>query len=151
MAAEDTAAQRQSSRTLELRIPSELGWERHAMDLAASVAGRMGFPVERVDDIKTAVSEAALNAIEHGNRLDASRKVLVVLVPEGETLQINVHDLSPTPFTPGEEAPDLESKLAGLQNTRGWGTFLIQSLVDEAEFSSTSEGNVVRMVIHLES
>ena len=41
-------------------------------------------------------------------------------------------------------------KLAGLSNTRGWGTFLIKSLVDEVEFSSTSRGNVVRMVIYLE-
>jgi len=29
--------------------------------------------------------------------------------------------------------------------------FLIRSLVDEVEFSSTKGGNVVRMVIHLES
>jgi hypothetical protein len=48
------------------------------------------------------------------------------------------------------EAPDLQRKLAGQQSPRGWGLFLIKSLVDEVEFSSTSEGNLVRMVIHLD-
>jgi anti-sigma regulatory factor (Ser/Thr protein kinase) len=76
----------------------------------------------------------------------------VVLSPEGESLEINVHDQSTTPFPPDADdaPPDLDDKLAGLANTRGWGTFLIKSLVDEVEFSSTSEGNLVRMVIHLD-
>ena len=65
--------QRRAQRNVvQLCIPSVLGWERVAVDLAASVARQMGFPSERVEDIKTAVSEATLNAIEHGNRLDAS-------------------------------------------------------------------------------
>src|SRR5947209_2667508 len=89
---------RQPNRTIELHIPSELGWERVAMDLAASVARKMGFPPDRVEDIKTAVAEAALNAIEHGNALDASRKVLMVPVPEDETLEIKLRDRSSTPF-----------------------------------------------------
>ncbi|MBI2941601.1 MAG: ATP-binding protein [Chloroflexi bacterium] len=145
-------AKRRRNRTIELGIPSDLGWERAAMDVAASVARCMGFPADRIEDIKTAVAEATLNAIEHGNSLDASQRVLIVLVPEGEKLEINVRDRSSTPFPPAEAvgAPSLEDKLTGLSNTRGWGTFLIRSLVDEVEFTSTSEGNLVRMVIHLE-
>lgn len=138
--------------TLELRIPSRLGWERAAMDLAASVARSMGFPSDRIDDIRTAVAEATLNAIEHGNALDASRKVLVVLIPEEEKLVINVRDRSAQRLPPVEaaERPSLDAKLAGQANTRGWGMFLIRSLVDEMEVSSSGEGNVVRMVVHLE-
>jgi serine/threonine-protein kinase RsbW len=123
------------------------------MDLAGSVARRMGFPPDRVEDIKTAVSEATTNAIEHGNALDGSQSVQIVLVPEGESLEIEVRDRSSTPFVPDEgpaAAPDLGAKLEGLSTTRGWGTFLIKSLVDEVEFSSTSGGNIVRMVIYLE-
>jgi serine/threonine-protein kinase RsbW len=151
MAAEKGTPGRRA-RTIELHIPSELGWERTAMDVAGGVATRMGFPTDRVDDIKTAVAEATINAIEHGNALDASQKVFIVLIPEGESLEINVRDQSPTPFPPRSDTPPvLDDKLAGLATTRGWGTFLIQSLVDEVEYSSTSEGNLVRMVIHLES
>lgn len=122
------------------------------MDLAASVATRMGFPTERIDDIKTAVSEATINAIEHGHSMDLRQKVLIVLIPEGETLEIAVQDHSTTPFhtTPEDSPPSIEDKLAGLSNTRGWGMFLIKSLVDEVRFSSSKDGNTVRMVIHLE-
>jgi serine/threonine-protein kinase RsbW len=141
------------NRTVELHIPSVLGWERTAMEVAASVAKLMGFPAERVEDIKTAVSEATLNAIEHGSPSDTSPGIQIVFTPERGALEINVQDRSPTPFGSLERLgtpPSLEDQIAGRAPTRGWGTFLIKSLVDEVEFASTAEGNVVRMVIHLE-
>ncbi len=140
------------NRDIELYIPSELGWERPAADLVASVAKRMAFPPERIDDIKTAVTEAVLNAIEHGNSLDRTRRVLIILTPESDALEINVHDQSATPLTIDADSiapPSIEDRLAGVTPARGWGTFLIRTLVDEVEFSYTGEGNVVRMVIHL--
>jgi serine/threonine-protein kinase RsbW len=138
------------SNLIELRIPSELGWERAAMDLAGSVARRMGFPSERVEDIRTAVAEATTNAIEHGNRSDASRTVYIELAPEGASLAINVRDSGGAPIEQASGTPSLERKLAGDDRARGWGTFLIKSLVDEVEFTSSGDGNVVRMVIRLE-
>jgi serine/threonine-protein kinase RsbW len=140
-------------REVELRIPSELGWERTAVDLAAAVARIMGFPSDRIDDIRTAVSEATLNAIEHGNALDKDQNVTVVLVPEDEKLEIKVRDRSTAPFArdkAGAPAPILAEKIAGLSSARGWGLFLIESLVDEVEYSYTGVGNLVRMVVHLE-
>src|SRR5579859_589045 len=95
---------RQRNPSLELHLPSELGWERAAMDVAASVARMMGFPSDRIDDIKTAVSEATINAIEHGGSATTAHKVLVVLVPEGEALEIKVRDRSAVPFTPAHES-----------------------------------------------
>ena len=136
--------------TIELHIPSELGWERAAMDLAASVARRMGFPRDRIEDIRTAVSEATTNAIEHGHRGAPEQKVLVLLVPEGERLEIAVRDRSAVPIpTDGGAAPDMASKVAGLSDARGWGIFLIKGLVDEVEFTSSATGNQVRMVVHV--
>lgn len=150
-AAPELTRQSTKSQTIELHIPSQLGWERAAMDLAASVARQMGFPKDRIEDIKTAVSEAATNAIEHGNLQDATQKVLIVLVPEGESLEINVRDRSKRPFTPTADRghPNLDDKLSGLSDSRGWGMFLIRGLVDEVEFTSTARGNQVRMVVHL--
>ena len=60
----------------------------------------MGFPADRIEDIKTAVSEATLNAIEHGNALDAAQSVLIVFVPEPERLEISVRDRSPRELVP---------------------------------------------------
>src|SRR5262249_9367238 len=101
------------------------------MDLAAGVARRMGFPPEPGEDIKTAVAEATINAIEHGNALDASRTVLIDLAPADQTLEIKVRDSArqPTDVGPRELAvPDLTAKLEGRESARGWGMFLIRSL-----------------------
>ena len=153
MAQVKTQTEPRKNRTIELHIPSKLGWECVAMDAAASLATLMGFSVDRVNDIKTAVSEAVINAIEHGNALDASRAVSVTLVPAHHTLEISVRDHAGNPLQPAAISaakPDLEQKLAGLGTARGWGMFLIEELVDEVKFSSTRKGNRVRMIIHLE-
>ncbi len=55
-------------RTIEVSLPNMLGYERIAMQCAASFAKIVGFVPERVEDLKTAVSEACLNAMEHGNK-----------------------------------------------------------------------------------
>ncbi len=56
--------------TVEVRLPSRLGYEKVAMSTAAAVAKLMGFREDRVEDLKTAVAEACINAMEHGNRLN---------------------------------------------------------------------------------
>jgi serine/threonine-protein kinase RsbW len=134
-----------AKRTIELYIPSELGFEKVAMASASAVAQRMGFSAERIEDLKTAVSEACINAIEYGSEFDVSTKVLIILNVGGKELEINVvdqgkQDFPETPLEPG----------AG-EGSRGWGIFLIKSLMDEVEFSKAPDGgNQIRMVIHLE-
>ena len=140
--------------TVELRIPSDLGWERVAMDAAASVARRMGFPESRIEDIRTAVSEATINAIEHGNAGQAARSVWVLLAPGAAELEIRVRDGAAVPLQPPAGSagarPDLGAMVAGEGSPRGWGGFLFQSLMDEAEFTAAETGNLVRMVVRLE-
>ena len=58
------------STSVEVRLPSQLGYEKVAMSTAAAVAKLMGFREDRVEDLKTAVAEACINAIEHGNILN---------------------------------------------------------------------------------
>ena len=140
-------------RIVELKIPSEPGFEKMAMRLAADVAEHMGFLPERVEDLVTAVSEACLNAIRHGNLLDAATRVLVVLTIEDARLAVDVKDEGRGGPPPEEvEAPDIEKQIAGLQAPGGLGLFVIQHLVDEAEFvePEAGTGNQFRMVIYLE-
>jgi serine/threonine-protein kinase RsbW len=140
-----------SEKKFQLRLPSVLGCEKVAMDFAASVAKSMDFPAERVEDLKTAVAEACMNAIEHGNKLDASTKVGISLTVVGDRLQVAVQDEGKDRI--GEPPPpNIESKIEGTTpHTRGWGIFLIKSLMDEVSFEATPEGrNVVKMIIHLD-
>ena len=50
---------------IELQIPSKLGFEKIAAGCAVSIAKDMKFFPSKIDDLKTAVTEACLNAIEH--------------------------------------------------------------------------------------
>lgn len=134
---------------IELHIPSVMGFEKVAMECAATTAKNMGFTEDRVEDLKTAVAEACLNAIEHGNQLDRSTRVGITLTVEESKLQVSVKDegkgVADIP------TPSIENKIAGKEKPRGWGIFLIKQLVNEVAFEPNPEGgNVVRMIIYLD-
>jgi serine/threonine-protein kinase RsbW len=137
--------------TVEVRLPSRLGFEKVAMSTAASVAKLMGFREERIDDLKTAVAEACINAIEHGNRLNEKLSVGVVLSAGTDQLEVKVMDdgkgMKSLPTK-----PDIDKKMHGEEDPRGMGMFLIQALVDEAEWvvGTNGKGSYVRLVIRLD-
>ena len=134
---------------IELHIPSVMGFEKVAMECAASTAKNMGFTEDRVEDLKTAVAEACLNAIEHGNKMDTSTKVGITLTIEESKLQVSVSDEGKG--IAKISAPSIENKIEGKEKTRGWGLFLIKNLVNEVAFEQGPEGgNVVRMIIYLD-
>jgi serine/threonine-protein kinase RsbW len=138
-----------TDKNIELHIPSVMGYEKIAMECAASMAKKMGFTEDRIEDLKTAVAEACLNAIEHGNRMDTSSRVGITLTAEESRLQVSVKDegkgIDQVP------TPSIESKIEGKDHPRGWGIFLIKSLVNEVTFEPRPEGgNVTKMVIYLE-
>ena len=119
------------------------------MDTATSLARQVGLPSDRLDDLRTAVSEACMNAIEHGNQENARRKVVILMSATESELEISVRDRGGAFIVP-DEAPDLGAVIEGEKRARGWGLFLIRSLVDAVEFKPLPRGgNVVRMVIDL--
>ena len=135
--------------TIELRLPSRLGYEKVAMSTAASVARLMGFGEERIEDLKTAVAEACINAMEHGNKLDESLIVGVILSMDATSLEVKVLDSGAGPPL-GVQAPNIDKKMHGEESSRGMGMFLIQSLVDEAEWvSAPPGGSYARVVIRM--
>ena len=140
-------------RSVELKIPSEQGYEKMAMNLAADLATMMKFPDDRIDDLRTAVSEACINAIEHGNVNDVSTKVYIVMTVDENRLAIDVVDEGRSGPPPTHvSAPDLEAQFAGLLEPGGMGLFVIKALVDEADFvePDLGTGTQFRMVVHLQ-
>jgi serine/threonine-protein kinase RsbW len=121
------------------------------MSTAASTAKLVGFRQERIEDLKTAVAEACINAIEHGNRLNEKLSVVVILSADDEVLEIKVMDdgkgMNALPIK-----PDIDRKMHGEEDPRGMGMFLIQALVDEAEWvvGANGKGSYVRLVIRLD-
>jgi serine/threonine-protein kinase RsbW len=135
--------------SIELRLPSRLGFEKVAMNTAASVANLMGFSSERIEDLKTAIAEACINAMEHGNKLDETLSVGVILSMGSDSLEVKVLDTGTGPQGHAA-APDIDKKMHEQEDARGMGMFLIESLVDEVEWvSSPPAGSYARMVIRL--
>jgi len=139
------------STTVEVRLPTRLGYEKVAMNAASTVAKLMGFPDDRVDDLRTAVAEACINAIEHGNRLNEKLSVGVVLSAGADELEVKVID-DGTGISKQPAKPDIDRKMHGEEEPRGMGMFLIQALVDEAEWVAGTDGksSYVRLVIKLD-
>ena len=139
-----------NTNVIELRLPSRLGYEKVAMNTVASVANLMGFSEERVEDLKTAVAEACINAMEHGNKLDEALSVGVILSMDANSLEVKVLDTG-SGAPEAKTKPDIDKKMQGEESPRGMGMFLIQALVDEVEWvSSPVNGSYARMVIHLD-
>ena len=140
--------------TVEVRLPSRMGFEKVAMSTAAAVAKLMCFREDRIEDLKTAIAEACINAIEHGNRLNEKLSVGVVLSVSADSLEVKViDDGKGMNRKPGlVSKPDIDRKMHGDEGPRGMGMFLIQALVDEAEWVVGTDGNssYVRLVIRLD-
>jgi serine/threonine-protein kinase RsbW len=138
--------------TIEVNLPNKLGYERIAMACSASFAKIVGFLPERIEDLKTAVSEACLNAMEHGNKKHPDKRVLITMNYKDHVFSVTVMDqgegMIETPEIP--KKPDIEKKIEMLEPHRGLGMFLIEQLVDQVEYNKmTDEGHMVRMVLKL--
>jgi serine/threonine-protein kinase RsbW len=147
----DAGMSESNSTIVELRLPTHLGYEKVAMSTAASLAKLRGFPEDRIEDLKTAVAEACINAIEHGNRLNEKLSVGVVLRAESDSLEVKVID-DGSGIKKQPAKPDIDRKMHGEEDARGMGMFLIQALVDEAEWVTGLDGksSYVRLLIKLD-
>ena len=139
-------------RTLtEFSVPSEPGNERRAMEVVADVIKDVGLEGQRLERLKTAVAEATMNAMEHGNKYKPEVPVKIQVLSSEADLAVRITDQGGTPVPdPDKEAPDLEAKLEGLQTPRGWGLFLIKNMVDEMHVTSDESHHTIEVVMHLE-
>ncbi len=128
--------------SFELEMPAKAKYVGLARLLASSIARRMRFSEESIDDLKIAISEMCTNAIVHtGNGREGYTPILVRFLAGEGFLTIEVSDRGPG-FDPSRlldrEPEDLLS--------RGFGIPLIKSLVDDfACESHVQEGTVVRI------
>jgi serine/threonine-protein kinase RsbW len=112
----------------------------------------MNFDEQKIEDIKTAISEACTNAIRHGSGTDARTKVVVILTADEDKLDILVKDPGTGGTPPAEVTiPDINNMIAQTTPPGGMGLYIIQELMDEAEFikgDDEHQGNQFRMVIY---
>ena len=138
-------------RTLaDFSVPSEPGNERLAIKTVAETAANLGISGENLERLKTAVGEATMNAMEHGNGYRPEVHVELQVLATDRDLLVRITDRGsgPPPREDGD-APDLEAKLEGMQTPRGWGLFLIKSMVDEIDITGDEGHHTVELVVHL--
>jgi anti-sigma regulatory factor (Ser/Thr protein kinase) len=138
------------SRLLHLVLPGAAGNEREAMDRVAEAVMSLALPAARVERLKTAVSEATMNAIEYGSRNDPDIPVQIDVDVVDDDLIVRITDQGLSGSIPETEAPDIEAKLAGEQKPRGWGLFLIKHMVDAMEVVTDGTAQTVILTLHLE-
>jgi serine/threonine-protein kinase RsbW len=146
-----TAPRSGARRTLaDFSVPSELGNERLAMEEVAAVVSGLGLPEQRLEKLKTAVAEATMNAMEHGNHYRAELPVLIEVSVSDADLSVKITDEGSGPPSFHSETPDLEAKLAGMQSPRGWGLFLIKHMVDEMRLTGDEHHHTIELIMHLD-
>ena len=129
-------------------IPGEEGNERLAMDRVAAAIADLGLPPARLERLKTAVSEAAMNAIEYGSQGDPDVPVDIVVETTADAIVVRITDRALSGAVPTDaETPDIERKLAGEQKPRGWGLFLIKNMVDSMDVTSDGSTQTVTLTM----
>ena len=129
-------------------IPGEEGNERLAMDRVAAAVEGLGLAPARLERLKTAVSEAAMNAIEYGSQGRADVPVEIEVETTVESIVVRITDRALSGTIPDDaEAPDIERKLAGEQKPRGWGLFLIRNMVDSMDVTSDGTTQTVTLTM----
>jgi len=131
----------------EFDIPSEVGNERAALERVEQAVRGIKLEARRLENLKTAVAEATMNAMEHGNGFDPELPVHVRAVQADGAIRVSITDHGGARGIGDAPEPDLEAKLAGDQTPRGWGLFLIRNMVDEMHVSGDEHHHTVELVL----
>ncbi len=134
---------------LRASLPGEAGNERLAMDRVAEAVEPLDIEPARFERLKTAVSEAAMNAIEYGSQNDPTIPIELEAIVVDDDLIVRISDRGLGGPMDEAEEPDIEKKLAGEQKPRGWGLFLIKHMVDAMEVTTHGTGQTVTLTLHL--
>ncbi len=135
---------------LSFTIASEPGNERPVMDRVAAVVADTGLDASQLERLKTAVAEATMNAIEHGNQNRSDLLVEVRVFASEHALVVRITDRGVGGEVPADpDEPDIEAKLRGEQSPRGWGLFLIRSMVDDLHVFENEDHHTVELALRL--
>jgi anti-sigma regulatory factor (Ser/Thr protein kinase) len=130
-------------------LPSEPGNERQAMVQVVEAVKELNLSDRRLERLETAVAEATMNAMEHGNDYRPEAPVTIRVLASEMVLSVCITDEGGGGPISEPESPDLEAKLASQEAPRGWGLFLIQNMVDEVRIIDEEGCHTIELILHL--
>lgn len=131
-----------ASNEYEITIPMGEDTEMIAAHTIEEVAKRHNFPAKAINQIKTALVEACINAAEHS--LSPDQKIHQKFSVDDEKITITVSNRGlrlADRKAAAEPAPD--------SPRRGWGLKLIRGLMDNVTLDQTDDGTRITMVKYL--
>ena len=134
---------------IEVIISSALDNLDLIQTLTDCITSFMSFDEDSAHWIGMSVRESVTNAIQHGNKLDLSKKVDICFDIAPDRLSISVRDQGN-----GFQADQIPNPLDGdnLLKPSGRGIFYIRTFMDEVEFRPLSQGGMeVHMVKRISS
>ncbi|HEX8072878.1 MAG TPA: ATP-binding protein [Pyrinomonadaceae bacterium] len=133
-----------------IELPMSEDTELIAAHTVEQIARRMEFQPEAINQNKTALVEACINAAEHS--LSTERKIYNRFRVEGDKLVITVSSRGlAAPVTLPENGSADKNGNGGesAKGRRGWGLKLIRTLMDDVEFERVDDGTRLRMTKYL--
>jgi len=128
---------------VQLDLESRLAVLEDVEQALTRVSEAAGLNPDSAINVGVAVRESVVNAIKHGNRLDAAKQIHVSLIVDDDALEIVVRDEGPG-FDP-EAVPDPFAE-ENLLKPDGRGMLMMKSFMDAVQFTFPScGGTVVRM------
>ena len=130
----------QTSEMYTLQLPSKQESITLLENLIEEIADKHNISEDTFANMMTSLSEATINAIVHGNKLDPAKKVIInaeidakriiwTVTDEGEGFDYN--------NLPDPTAPE------NIENLTGRGVFIIKHLADQAIFNT--KGNEIEL------
>jgi serine/threonine-protein kinase RsbW len=128
----------------EMVIPMGEDTELIAAQAVEQIARRVNFKPEAINQIKTALVEACINAAEHS--LSPDRKIYQRFIVEGDKLVVTVASRGVVPAqSSGQNGQKTADQVESGKTRRGWGLKLIKTLMDEVEFERVDDGTQLKM------
>lgn len=114
-------------------------------DLLTELNIEFGLKMEKFLNFQIAVSEALVNAIVHGNKEDLNKYVSVDISFTDNSMSVRIKDQGKGFDTGNLPDPTMDENLL---KEHGRGVFIIKSLVDKYECTSSSAGTEMILTVY---
>jgi serine/threonine-protein kinase RsbW len=139
--AEDIVGEKLRPNEYEMIVPMGDDTELIAAHAIEDIARRHHFQPKAINQIKTALVEACINAAEHSHSPD--RKIYQRFVVEDDRIVITISNR-------GLRLADKEAvEVQPSEGRRGWGLKLMRSLMDEVKLEQVDDGTRISMTKYL--
>ena len=139
--AESVVGEKRALNEYEIVVPMGDETEMIAARAVEEIARRHSFNAKAINQIKTALVEACINASEHS--LSPDRKIYQKFAFEKDRIIITISNRG-LRFT-GKQATEINPD----EGRRGWGLKLMKSLMDEVKFEQVDDGTCISMTKYL--